>query len=93
MSREVTLRTVSLVVRAFLPSPWRQEAQRGLGSQECPSPQTEKGFDKALSAKSRVVVDNMMGVSYDSLFSGCHFFFLSLSQVHIGCGEDAFSPP
>lgn len=71
MSREVTLRTVSLV---FLPSLGRQEAQRGLGSQECPSPQTEKGFDKALPAKSRVVVDKMMGGSYDSLFSGCHFF-------------------
>lgn len=56
--------------------------------------QTEKGFDKALPVKSRVVVDNMMGVSYDSLFSGCHFFFfLSLNQVHIGCLEDAVSPP
>ena len=42
-SREVPLRTVALV---FLPSLGRQEAQRGLGSQECPSPQTEKGFDK-----------------------------------------------
>lgn len=62
MSRVVTLRSVSLVIKHFLPL-WGDRKPRGAGKSGMPFPQMEYGFDKARPVQSRVAVDNRTGAS------------------------------